>query len=41
MIRMQLQLSKFQKGRSYWKMNNSLLKDHQYVTEIKSIILEV
>ena len=41
MIMMQLQLGKFQKGRSYWKMNNSLLKDHQYVTEIKSIILEV
>ena len=41
MIMMQLQLGNFQKGRSYWKMNNSLLKDHQYVTVIKSIILEV
>ena len=41
MIMMQLQLGKFLKGRSYLKMNNSLLKDHQYVTEIKSIILEV
>ena len=41
MIMMQLQLGKFQKGRYYGKMNNSLLKDHQYVTEIKSIILEV
>ena len=40
-IMMQLQLGKFQKGRSYWKMNNSLLKDHQYVREIKNIILEV
>ena len=26
MIMMQLQLGKFRKGRSYWKMNNSLLK---------------
>ena len=41
MIIMQLQLGKFQKGRSYWIMNNSLLNDHQYVTEIKSIILEL
>ena len=41
MIFVQLQLGKFQKGKSYWKMNNSLLKDHEYVKAIKELILEV
>ena len=28
MVMLQFQFGKFKKGRSYWKMNNSLLKDH-------------
>ena len=41
LILVQLQLGKFQKGKSYWKMNNSLLKDHEYVKAVKELILEV
>ena len=29
---------KFKKGKSYWKFNNSLLKDEKYVAEIKDLI---
>jgi hypothetical protein len=29
---------KFKKGNSYWTFNNSLLKDHQYVSEINNLI---
>ena len=35
-----LEFGKFKKGTSYWKFNNSLLKDHIYVSEIKKIIQE-
>ena len=28
----------FQKGKGFWKFNNSLLKDTTYVQEVKSII---
>lgn len=31
---------KFQKGSSYWKFNNSLLKDSRYIEEVKNTILE-
>ena len=35
LILLKLEFGKFQKGRSYWKSNNSLLKDNSYVTEVK------
>ena len=31
----------FKKDRPFWRMNNSLLKDFEYVKKIKKIILEV
>ena len=31
-------LVNFEKGKSYWKFNNSLLKDQKYVSEIKDLI---
>ena len=40
-ISLQLEFGKFKKGRSYWKMNNSLLKDHSYVESVKNKIMEV
>ena len=36
-----LDFGRFEKGRSYWKMNNSLLKDKTYVQEIKNILEKV
>jgi exonuclease III len=41
MILLSIQFGKFKKGISYWKFNNSLLKDSQYVNEIKSVISQV
>lgn len=41
MVYIQFQFGKFVKGKSYWKMNNSLLKDHKYVEEIKAVIKNV
>ena len=38
LILLKFDFGKFQKGKSYWKFNNSLLKDENYVTEIKKII---
>lgn len=35
LIYIELKFGKFKKGISYWKFNNSLLKDHRYVEEIK------
>ena len=32
--------NRFQKGSSYWKFNNSLLKDSKYIEEVKKTILE-
>ena len=40
-ISLNLDLDKFKKGSSYWKMNNSLLKDPLYVQLIKDKILQV
>ena len=37
-IALQFDFSKFEKGKSYWKFNNSLLKDQHYVGEIKNLI---
>ena len=38
LILLKFDFGKFQKGKSYWKFNNSLLKDENYVIEIKKII---
>ena len=37
-IAVQFDFGKFEKGRSYWKFNNTLLKDRKYVSEIKDLI---
>ena len=37
-IVLQFDFGKFEKGKSYWKFNNSLLKDQKYVSEIKDLI---
>ena len=37
-ILLQFDFGKFVKGKSYWKFNNSLLKDTKYVEELKEII---
>lgn len=36
-----IDFGKFQKGNSYWKFNNSLLYDQDYVNQIKKLILDV
>ena len=41
LIKLQLEFGHFKKGKSYWKMNNSLLKDITYVKKIKQKIQEV
>ena len=40
LLNLHLQFGNFKKGTSYWKMNNSLLKDPEYVKIIKDKILE-
>ena len=37
-IALQFDFVKFEKDKSYWKFNNSLLKDQNYVGEIKDLI---
>ena len=41
MICLEIAFGKFKKGVSYWKFNNSLLKDITYVREIKNIISDI
>ena len=41
MIMLQLNFGKFEKGTTYWKFNNSLLKDVKYVREIKQLIQNI
>ena len=41
LIVLTLDLVKFKKGNSYWKFNNSLLKDKQYVDEINALIINI
>ena len=33
-IALEFDIGKFEKGKSYWKFNNSMLKDRKYVSEI-------
>ena len=40
-ITLQLKLNKNQRGRSYWKFNNSLLRDENYIKLVKQSIKEV
>ena len=40
MVKISLNLNKIQTGKGYWKFNNSLLKDNDYITNIKNIIKE-
>ena len=41
LITLGLQFDKFKKGKSFWKLNNSLLQDIEYVNSIKNTILNV
>ena len=41
LILLSLKFNKFSRGRSFWKFNNSLLRDRTYVTEIKNVINRV
>lgn len=38
LIILEIHIGKFKKGSSYWKFNNSLLKDINYITQIKRLI---
>ena len=40
-IVLKLKLQELERGRSYWKFNNTLLKDKKYIEEVKKIISEV
>jgi exonuclease III len=39
-IKLKLDLKKIDRGRGFWKFNNSLLKDQSYIDKVKEIILE-
>ena len=39
-IILKLKLQELERGRSYWKFNNTLLKDKKYIEEVKKIISE-
>ena len=41
MIMLQLNFGKFEKETTYWKFNNSLLKDIKFVREIKQLIQNI
>ena len=40
-IILKLKLQDSERGRSYWKFNNSLLKDKKYIEQVKDIIKEI
>ena len=40
-ILLEIDFSKFQRGRGFWKLNNSLLQDNEYVNNIKNVIKRV
>ena len=40
-IDLEIDFSKFQRGRGFWKFNNSLLKDPEYLTLINKVINRV
>lgn len=41
MVTLEFNLTKFKQGKSYWKLNNSLLTDMEYLKQINKKILEV
>ena len=41
LIHIAIEFGKFKKGTSYWKFNNSLLKDKDYVKEVKTAIKDI
>ena len=41
LIKLTLKTSEESKGRSFWKFNNSLLKDNEYIKMVKKVILDV
>ena len=40
-IDLEIDFAKFQRGRGFWKFNNSLLNDPEYLTLIKEVITRV
>lgn len=40
LLLLELHIDDFKKGKGFWRFNNSLLKDYDYVLQIKSIISE-
>ena len=40
-VTLQLRLNQNDRGRSYWKFNNSLLKDREYIQLVKKVIVDV
>lgn len=40
-VEIELKLNNFTKGKGFWKFNNSLLKDREYVKKVKETIKEV
>ena len=40
-ITLEIDFTKFKRGRGFWKFNSSLLSDPQYVTDVKNIIKRV
>ena len=39
-VTLQLRLNQNDRGRSYWKFNNSLLKDREYIQLVKKVIVD-
>ena len=40
-ISLSIDFNKFNRGRGFWKMNNALLKDTEYVLKVKSVIRDI
>ena len=40
-VSLDIDFGKFKKGRSYWRFNNSLLHDKDYINQIKQLIIEI
>ena len=41
LIELELKISDFIKGRGFWKFNNQLLKNKEYILKMKDIISDV
>ena len=40
MITLQISLHNYPRGRGFWKLNNSFLKDEEYLNQIREIIAQ-